>query len=979
MFHLHPRAARALVWLMVATLLAACATATHQPQPIVKSPNDARSYRSVVLDNGMTVLLVSDPSTDKAAAALTVFRGSYEDPEGRGGLAHFLEHMLFLGTAKYPEVEGYQSYITTHGGTYNAYTSTDHTNFFFDVQPQYFEGALDRFAQFFIAPTFDAAYVEREKNAVNSEYQLYLKDDDWRSSFVSKRLFNPAHPAAGFNIGSLDTLSGDVRSDLIEFYRTHYSADQMALVVLGDQSLDQLQDWVTTMFSAVPRRDIAPPTPLPALFAPGTLPCELIYKTIKDGYGLTYNFPVPELDSHYRDKPGEYISNLLGHEGPGSLHAELKARGWINSLAASAQRFDAQNALISVDIELTNAGREHIDAITRALFQYIALIRAQGVARWRYHEQAEVAQLAFRYQEPKAPLRFVYGTAPDLRLYPVPEVLEAPYLMERYDEALIDRYLAALRPDNLLLEISGPDVTTDKIEPWFDVPYREQPLDVDLTAHAGDEFSFALPAVNEFLPNDLALETAPAAKPTRLIDAAGLQLWWAPDASFGTPRATTYAELNIAGGLLTPTDAAYAKLYSRLVLDALNTFAYPAEIAGLGYALDVRPSGFLLNVTGYDDKQPLLLDRMLDVFVHLKPSPAKIATVAEELRRDWSNFSSGRPFEQGMASLSDVMTAGGWPPARLADALASVTPQSLAAWREAHLGEFDALVLVHGNVDAAKAHAIAHAIRSHVKLANLPTDESTVAHLPQGDFTFKLDIDNDDAAMTLYVQGRDDSFAERALFGLTAQILRTPYFKSLRTDKQLGYAVFVTPAVLRRTPGLAFVVQSPVAGANSLLTTTEQFLQDYRVELSDMSAAEFDAYKKGLIALLLERDKSLNDLSQRYWSDLDVGFTDFDSRIQIAAAIEAIDKPMLLAFYDRLLQLEASQRLVIYNRGKFDEDPPGQPIVDVGAFRAAAGPVTSTLASRQPLTNPPVPADTRATHPAAACRSAPSGSVCPAT
>jgi insulysin len=938
MFEVRLRAWRALLWLLAATLLAACATTNTQSRPIVKSPNDTRAYRSVVLDNGMKVLLVSDPSTDKAAAALTVFRGSYDDPENRQGLAHFLEHMLFLGTAKYPDVEDYQSYITTHGGSYNAYTSSDHTNFFFDVQPQYFEGALDRFAQFFIAPTFDAAYVEREKNAVNSEYQLYLKDDGWRSSFVNKRLFNPAHPAAGFNIGSLDTLSGDVRGDLIEFYRTHYSADQMALVVLGDQSLDELQSWVTQMFSPVPRRDIAPPASLPPLYAPGTLPCELIYQTIKDGHDLTYNFPVPELDTHYRDKPGEYISNLLGHEGPGSLHAELKARGWIESLAASAQRFDAQNALISINIELTNAGRNHIDAITHALFQYIALIRSQGVTRWRYHEQAEVAELAFRYQEPKRPLSFVYGTAPDLRLYPVPEVLEAPYLMERYDETLIDRYLDALRPDNLLLEVSGPDVKTDKIEPWFDVPYREQALTIDLTAPASDDFDFALPAVNEFLPNDLALEKLSATKPTRLIDEAGLQLWWAPDASFGTPRATTYAELNTVGGLLTPADVAYAKLYARLVLDALNAFAYPAEIAGLGYGLDVQASGFLLNVTGYDDKQPLLLDRMLDVFSHLKPNPAKIATVAEELRRDWSNFASGRPFEQGMASLSHVMQSGGWPPARLADALASVTPESLAAWRKTHLGEFDALVLVHGNVDAAKAHAIAHVISSHVKLADFPADASRVARLPQGDFTYRLDIANDDAAMTLYVQGRDDSFTERALFGLTAQILRTPYYQSLRTDKQLGYAVFVTPAVMRRTPGLAFVVQSPVVGPTSLLEITEQFLRSYRTDLAAMSDAEFDAYKQGLIALLLERDKTLSDLSQRYWSDLDVGFTDFDSRMQIAAAIEQIDKPTLLTFYDRLLTLQATRRLVIYNRGKFDEDPPGQPIEDVGTFRAAAGP-----------------------------------------
>lgn len=917
-------------------LLAACATLPSS-STIIKSPNDARAYRSVVLTNGLTVLLVSDTNTDKSAAALTVFRGSYDDPEGRGGLAHFLEHMLFLGTAKYPQVEDYQNYITTHGGSYNAYTSSDHTNFFFDVRPDYFEGALDRFAQFFISPTFDVAYVEREKNAVNSEYQLYLKDDMWRSNAVNKEVFNPAHPAAKFSVGSLDTLKGDVRTDLVTFYQTHYSADQMALVVLGNQPLDELDAWVTALFSAVPRRPINKPAPIGPLYAPGVLPRELTYKSIKDTRQLAYNFPVPELDSHYRDKPGEYISNLLGHEGPGSLDAELKARGWIESLAATASRFDAENGLITVSIDLTPDGEAHIDAITRAMFRYIALIRAEGVARWRYQEQAEVAELAFRFQEQAPALNFVYRTAPNLRLYPVQEVLEAPYLMEHYDEALINRYLAALSVDNLLLEVSAQSIDADQIEPWFQVPYHDQKLSLDLTPKPGDDFQLALPAVNEFLPKNLALLGQAEAPPRRLDGGDGLGLWWAPDASFGAPRATTYVQLNVAGGFPSPTDSAYAELYARLVLDALNTFAYPAQLAGLSYDIDAQSSGFLLTLTGYDDKQPLLLDRILDVFGHLDPAPDKVASYRDELRRSWLNFAAERPFEQGMASLSHVMIAGTWPPAALANAIESVTPASLAAWRKEHLSSFNALVLLHGNIDETQAQAVAHIIKAHVNLAAFPTNNDIVARLPHDDFRYELKIDNDDAAMTLYVQGADESYRERALFGLMGQILRTPYFNDLRTHQQLGYAVFVTPSVLRRTPGLAFVVQSPVASARALVQATEAFLTAYRPFLADMPETEFNEYKQGLIGRLLESDKNLNDRSQRYWSDLDVGFTNFDSRMQIAAAIQSIDHATLLAFYDRLLGLEARQRLIVYNEGRFGEDPTGRPIDDVGAFRAAAG------------------------------------------
>ena len=143
-------------------------------QIVIKSPNDPRSYRHKTLPNGLRLLLISDPSADKSAAALVAFRGSFHDPEDRPGLAHFLEHMLFIGTEKYPEPDGYFAFVEKHGGGSNAYTAPDHTNYFFDIQPEYFREGLDRFAHFFIAPLLDKAYVDREKNAVHSEYQMQI-------------------------------------------------------------------------------------------------------------------------------------------------------------------------------------------------------------------------------------------------------------------------------------------------------------------------------------------------------------------------------------------------------------------------------------------------------------------------------------------------------------------------------------------------------------------------------------------------------------------------------------------------------------------------------------------------------------------------------------------------------------------------------------------------------------------------------------
>mmetsp|Transcript_114709 Transcript_114709/g.159267 ORF Transcript_114709/g.159267 Transcript_114709/m.159267 type:complete len:121 (+) Transcript_114709:53-415(+) len=113
---------------------------------IIKSECDERSYKYIQLANQIECILISDPEADKSAAALDVKVGSTLDPKPLYGTAHFLEHMLFMGTEKYPSENEYTEYISDNGGYDNAWTSLTDTNYHFEVSNEGFEGALDRFA-----------------------------------------------------------------------------------------------------------------------------------------------------------------------------------------------------------------------------------------------------------------------------------------------------------------------------------------------------------------------------------------------------------------------------------------------------------------------------------------------------------------------------------------------------------------------------------------------------------------------------------------------------------------------------------------------------------------------------------------------------------------------------------------------------------------------------------------------------------------
>ena len=281
---------------------------------VEQSPQDDRSYRYLVLPNGLSVLLCSDPSTDKSSAALDVRVGHLSDPDSLPGLAHFLEHMLFLGTAKYPDENEYNQFLNKHGGNSNAYTDMESTNYYFDCGADHLEGALDRFSQFFIAPLFTPSATDRELNAVNSEHEKNLQSDMWRSFQLSKALCRPDHSFHKFGSGNLETLGNaedgiDLRSELLAFHARYYSANVMKLVVLGKEGLPELERLVRTYFSPIENKDIRPPVFPGRPYGTEQLAKRVSVVPVKEMRSVELTFPMREIETLYMQKPARYISH----------------------------------------------------------------------------------------------------------------------------------------------------------------------------------------------------------------------------------------------------------------------------------------------------------------------------------------------------------------------------------------------------------------------------------------------------------------------------------------------------------------------------------------------------------------------------------------------------------------------------------------------------------------------------------------------
>jgi len=923
-------------------------TQLMESNEVIQSQNDNRQYQVFTLDNDLQVLIISDPDSDKAAASLDVFIGSASDPEDRAGLAHFLEHMLFLGTEKYPDPDEYQTFIAQHGGSRNAFTAKEHTNYFFDIENASLEPMLDRFSQFFTAPLFNPEFVEREKNAVHSEYLGKIKTENRRFYAAMQQAFNPKSPYAKFSVGNLETLADrpekPVRDDLLRFYKQHYSANLMRLVVLANEPLPVLKKWVTDKFSAIPNQHSTKEFFSEPLLNKAQMAQKINIQSLQEKRELSFMFTLPEVQSHYRTKPSAYFQSLLGHEGEGSIIALLKEKGWADELGTSAGfSNNAQESGLYIGVNLTHAGLQHADDISDIVFQYIRLLQQTEMQQWLYEEQQQQARLKFRYQEKRNASHTVTDLARNLQYYAPQDVLRGTYLMEHSEPELTQSLLQLLTPERVLISITSQDASTDQTEKNYHVDYAINPITPELITRWSNSPinpALKLPTPNPFIPDQLELKKAATetTHPQLIPQSHDMQVWHQLDTSFNVPRSNLFLALHSPIANKSPRDALLSSLLASIISKQLNSYAYPASLAGLHYSIHATERGLSISLSGYDQKQPALLERIVEALKKPEITEQRFTILKNRFQQSLSNAQKQQPFQQILADIKRTLVENRWTNEQKLAALSTLTVQDLIEFSAQFLKQLQPTLLIQGNTTAQETQKIADFIHAQLVLSkeNLQVPAAKIIQLKENSLNaHHLNIDNQDAALALYFQGPNKSIAAQAKMQLLGRIISSAFFADLRTRQQLGYNLGAAALPMKDVPGMIFILQSPVISATEIESRVKTFITAFLQDLKNLATEELETYKTGLITHLLEKDKNLQKRSYRNWLEIDRKNYDFDTQERIASAVKTIDKAGLVQAYKSWL-IDNPRQFRSYALGtKFikEDFSDVQPITDNDLFK----------------------------------------------
>lgn len=882
---------------------------------------DDRSYRVISLPNHLEVLLVSDPSTDKASAAMDVNVGNYSDPDDLPGLSHSLEHMLFMGTKKYPVENEYSQYLSKNSGSSNAYTAATSTNYYFEVGAKKSEGAkegeegplkgaLDRFAQFFIEPLFLEDTLDRELRAVDSEHKKNLQNDQWRLHQLDKALANPKHPYCHFSTGSLETLKIepekrgiDIRQAFLDHHEKYYSANRMKLVILGREPLDTLEQWAVEFFSDVkdknlPQNRWEDEEP----YLPEHLQTQVFAKPVMDSRSLELTFPYLDEETLYESQPSRYLSHLIGHEGPGSIMSYIKSRGWANGLSSGAYSVcPGSPGLFSCHVRLTEEGLKNYQEIVKVFFQYISMLKETPPQEWIFEENKKLAEIEFKFKQKSPASKFTSRTSAVMQL-PLPRewLLSGDSRLRKFEPELIQKGLSYLRPDNFKLNIVSQSFPGgwDKKEKWYGTEYKSEKIpqefmrEITTAYNAGNADRLAelhLPHRNQFIPQNLDVEKKEVAEEDRAISPRLIrndeyaQTWFKKDDTFWVPKANLFIVMRSPLPGASAENAVKARLYAELVKDALEEYAYDAELAGLNYDIASYSGGLDVDIDGYNDKLSVLLSKVLETMRDLVVKEDRFNIVKERLARGMKNWDLQQPYNQVGDFTRWLNAERGFINAQLLEELPSITASDVQQFYPGLLRQTSLQVLVHGNLYKEDALRLTNLIVDTLKPRALPKVQWPVLRslvFPRGSSyvynrTLRDPKNVNHCIEYLLYFGEKSDRALRAKTLLLDQLTHEPAFDQLRTKEQLGYVVFSGTRATSTTIGYRFIIQSE-KNPTYLEERIDNFLSGWRKTLEGMSDNEFEGQKESLINKRLEKLKNLGQESGRLWTHVTSEYLDFE-------------------------------------------------------------------------------------------------------
>jgi len=892
---------------------------------IIKSKNDKKEYENYILDNKLDVFIIKDHTSNICAASMVVGIGTIDDTIE--GVAHFLEHMLFLGCKDYPEEHGFMDFISKCGGETNAFTADNRTNYYFSSESTFFLEGLNMFSGFFIQPLLLENAVEREMNAVHSEYTKNIQDDMWRLEDIKKKLCTKNHPLSRFSIGNLKTLNKpNIHKKIKEFYEKKYSSHLMNLIVYINDNIDinKLKQQINNTFIKIKCNDNNPQRSFGNIINKKKI---LRYVPNSDITLIVVQFEVPSFVKTPKSCPYNFISYVLGHEGENSLHSILSDKGWISSIYTGIDITLDDYCVFEIKIKLSDEGFKNKIDIIDIVFSYINNFKLnikEKIIEDLYEETIKISKISFNNWEENDPISTIISIGELLinKNIKQNEVIALQTLRVDYKNLInnLTKALENFTKNNcsILLGNRIYSNTLDSIEEHYNIEYNisdDKIFDCPIKHNIN-----VLPNINKYITENIKnIKDNDTTEPIIIKNDKIIGIY-NYNSSYNSPT----TEIRVKIELPTIYDSIEQYVRTLILLNTIyndnNKFIYAAMIANYNIIFSIDYKSLIIIITGYTAKIDIIMQEVIKIITHLKFRKISFLSAKDQLRKQYINFTFLNPYIKLDSYIKKGLLDNFYLPSECLKEIESVTEDNC---KEAFLKTLEIsniTVFVSGNITKISALKIINNFNDiYDKFIKIIYDPPINSRNDVKNITSKNAIiykntninDKNSAIRYLiklcefrvgYTKNWDLHIANINIITL---LFSSKYFDQLRTKEQLGYVVGCGLSIIGdqyyKNVFLEFVIQSPIKDSKYLIERTNKFIVDYCKSIDTITTEEFESYKLGALVNFTKPFYNLTELNDYYWQQISDKTYIYSKRDMVANIIKNLTKDKLSIILDEYI------------------------------------------------------------------------------
>lgn len=726
---------------------------------------------------------------------------------------------------------------------------------------------------------------------------------------VSAETINPAHPGSKFSGGNLETLSdkpgNPVQQALKDFHEKYYSANLMKAVIYSNKPLPELAKMAADTFGRVLNKESKKPEITVPVVTDAQKGIIIHYVPALPRKVLRVEFRIDNNSAKFRSKTDELITYLIGNRSPGTLSDWLQKQGLVEGISANSDPIvNGNSGVLAISASLTDKGLANRDQVVAAIFSYLNLLREKGIDKQYFDELANVLDIDFRYPSITRDMDYVEWLADTMIRVPVEHTLDAVNIADRYDAKAVKERLAMMTPQNARIWYISPKEPHNKTAYFVDAPYQVDKISAQTFADwqkKAADIALSLPELNPYIPDDFSLIKSEKKydHPELIVDESNLRVVYAPSRYFSSePKADVSLILRNPKAMDSARNQVMFALNDYLAGLALDQLSNQASVGGISFSTNAN-NGLMVNANGYTQRLPQLFQALLEGYFSYTATEDQLEQAKSWYNQMMDSAEKGKAFEQAIMPAQMLSQVPYFSRDERRKILPSITLKEVLAYRDALKSGARPEFMVIGNMTEAQATTLARDVQKQLGAdgSEWCRNKDVVVDKKQSVIFEKAGNSTDSALAAVFVPTGYDEYTSSAYSSLLGQIVQPWFYNQLRTEEQLGYAVFAFPMSVGRQWGMGFLLQSNDKQPSFLWERYKAFFPTAEAKLRTMKPEEFAQIQQAVITQMLQAPQTLGEEASKLSKDFDRGNMRFDSRDKIVAQIKLLTPQKLADFF----------------------------------------------------------------------------------